>query len=264
MPSGRLLTHSRVVRELILSLVWYHYRGDIDIEIKLSDIKEAYRSYLGWIVEPTRTEAEVRDNPFELFYVRRIIANHFAFIRTKTSWKGAFHATNIGANNISDGLLVKTAAARTSGEIASNHVFGAAATITASNAYGEVNGVAELIKTTKPELLNMDLNCYLSQTMYDLYRKNRQTLFAQHVGPGEKPTELDDYSNIKFVVDPGLAGKYTVAITPKDNLVFAANEEPGNYYFNTVQAIKSTQLSARVSLSFDFATSEFLFLNDKV
>lgn len=237
--------------------------GDIDIEIKLSDVKEAYRSYLGWIVEPTRSEAEVRKTPFELFFIRQIIANHFAFIRTKTSWKGAI-GSGIGANNIADGLLVKTAAARTSGEIAASHVFTAATTITSSNAYAQVNGVADLIVATKPELLNMPLNCYLDQTRYDMYRKNRQTLFPNHVGPADRPTELDDYSNIKFVVDPGLAGKSTICITPKSNLVFAGNEAPGDYYFNAIQAIKSTQVTARVSLSFDFASPDLIFLNDKV
>ncbi|OIN55464.1 hypothetical protein BLX24_30335 [Arsenicibacter rosenii] len=238
--------------------------GDIDIEIKMSDVKELYRSYLGWIIAPDRSEAEIRDNPFEVFFIRRIIANHFAFIRTKTAWKGAINNANIGANNIADGLLVKTAASRTSGEIVASHVFTAATTIDVTNAYDQVNGVADLIKSTRPEMLNMELECKLSQSVYDLYRKNRRALFSQHVGPGEKPTELDDYSNIKFKIDPGLAGKSTIMVTPHDNLVFAGNEDPGTYYINIVRQVKSWQLTVRVSLAFDFASPDLIFLNDKV
>ncbi|UHG93370.1 hypothetical protein [Spirosoma oryzicola] len=238
-------------------------QGDIDLEITFDDIQKAYRSYAGWIMEPTRTEADVRENPFELFFVRRIIAAHFMFVRQKTSWKGIYNPTPVGAENIADGLLKKTAAGRASGEIKASHVFTSAA-ITVNNAYDQVNGVANLITTARPDLLSIPLNYYISQTDYDLYRKNRRTLFKEHVGPADKPTTLDDYTNITFVIDPGLAGKNTKVITPKDNLKFIANEAPGQYSINIVKQVKSWQISIRVSVGFDYASPELLFLNDAI
>lgn len=238
-------------------------QGDIDLEITFDDIQKAYRSYLGWIMELNRSEADVRDNPFELFFVRRIIAAHFMFVRQKTAWKGIYNPTPVGAENIADGLLKKTAAGRASGEIKASHVFAASA-ITVNNAYDQVNGVCDLIKTARPDLLSIPLNYYLSQVDYDLYRKNRRTLFKEHVGPSDKPTSPDDYSNITFVIDPGLAGKNTKVITPKENLKFIANEAPGAYSINIVKQVKSWQISIRVSVGFDYASPELTFLNDAV
>ncbi|GAB3803011.1 hypothetical protein GCM10028819_32260 [Spirosoma humi] len=239
-------------------------QGDIDLEITFDDIQKAYRSYLGWIVEPTRTEADVRENPFELFFIRKIISTHFQFVRMKTAWKGVYNPTPVGAENIADGLLKKTATGRaTGGDIKASHVF-TSAPITINNAYDQVNGVADLIKTTRPDLLSIPLNYYIAQVDYDLYRKNRRTLFKEHVGPADQPKTLDDYSNITFVIDPGLAGKSTKVITPKENLKFIANEAPGAYSINIVKQVKSWQISIRVSVGFDYASPELMFLNDAV
>ncbi|WP_266364157.1 hypothetical protein [Tellurirhabdus rosea] len=239
--------------------------ADIDIEIKLSDIKDYYNSYLGWLRAPNTTLKQATETPFELFMIQEVIKNHFAFIRTKTAWKGVYNTTNIGAENITDGFNVKTTAGRgVGGDISTGHVFTAATTIDATNAYAQVNGVADLVKSARPELLNMPMNCYLSQSLYDFYRQNRRTLFPQWVGPAEKPTELDDYSNVTLVVDPGLAGKQTIAVTPKENLQFIGNEAPGEYSLNIVRQVKSWQMSIRVSLGFDYASPDLLFINNKI
>lgn len=240
-------------------------QGDIDIKLTNSDIQKAYRSYLGWIMEPTRTEAEVRDNPFELFHIRQIIAQHFQFARTKTSWKGVYNPTPQGAENIADGYIKKLATGRTAGgDIKASHVFTSAATITDANCYEQVLGLAQKLVDEREDLLNIPLNLYLSQRNYDRYKKGRRAAFPEFVGPGEKPTTLDDQTNISFVIDSGLVGKDTMVITPKQNLKFIADEAPGSYYINIVRAVKHWELSIRVSIGFDYASPDLVFLNDKV
>jgi hypothetical protein len=238
--------------------------ADIDFEITNEDIKELYRSYLGWVMEPTRSESEVRDNPFELFFVRQVIARHFEFIRLKTAWKGVFNASAVGAENIADGLIAKITAGIADSSIAAGNVFTAAATISTSNAYDQVNGVADKVAAADEKLLSAPLNVYLSQGMYDKYRKHRRALFPEHVGPNERPTTHDDYSNMSFVVDPGLAARDKVVITKKENLLFVVNEDPAAFSMNIVRQVKSYQVSMRISAGFDFATGDWLFTNDKV
>lgn len=236
--------------------------GDIDLVITYDDVKKAYRSYLGWVMEPNRSEADVRDNPFELFFVRMIIRQHFQFVRTKTVWKGVYNPTPVGAENIADGLLKKLTTGRAAGgDIKASNVFDGDV-ITDNNAIDQINGVANLITASREDLLALPMNCYLSQVTYDKYRRNRRALYPNHVSPSEKPTTLDDFSNITFVVDPGLTGKQTVVITPKQNLKFIANEAPGVYSINIVRQAKHWELTIRVSVGFDYASPDLTFLND--
>jgi len=238
--------------------------ADIDISFTLSDIKKAYQTYIGWLKTAGRTLAEVNANPFELFFIQHIINTHFEYIRLQTAWNGVYNPAGTGALSIADGFLTKfTAASAVGGDLKPSHIFDGEP-LTTSNAYGQVNGLAELVRDTTPKLLNQPLNLYLSAKSYDLYRKNRQTLFKEHVGPADRPTALDDFSNINFVVDPGLAGSDHLSITPKKNMLFIANENPGAYYLNIVKNIKSWDMTVRVSLGFDFATGDWLFKNDQL
>ncbi|GAB2798808.1 hypothetical protein GCM10027275_50570 [Rhabdobacter roseus] len=238
--------------------------ADIDLEIKLSDIKEAYQTYLGWLKTPGRTLQDVNANPFELFFLNHIVARHFEFVRLNTAWNGVYNGAGAGSGAIADGFIAMFTTGRgVGGDIASSHVFDGTA-LTASNAYAQFNGVANLVASQRPKMLNQELNVYCSLSAYDKYRHNRRTLFAEHVGPADRPAVLDDYSNMKFVVDPGLAGKDTIVVTPKKNLLFVANEDPNVYSINIVKAIKSWQITIRTSLGFDYATPDWLFLNDVV
>ena len=238
--------------------------ADIDIEFTLSDIKKIYQTYLGWMKTPGRTLSEVNANPFELFFLRHVIASHFEFVRLQTAWQGVHNAAGAGALSLTDGFITKFTNGRSvSGDILASHVFDGTA-LTNANAYDQFNGVADLVATVRPKMLVEDLNVYCSQTAYDKYRKNRRTLFKEHVGPADRPTVLDDYSNMRFVQDPGLAGKDTIAITPKKNLVFVANEDPGAYAMNIIKQIKSWQITIRASLDFDYASPDWIFLNDLI
>ncbi|MPR36535.1 hypothetical protein [Salmonirosea aquatica] len=238
--------------------------ADIDLEFKYSDIKEAYQTYLGWLKTPGLSLNDVNKNPFELFFLGYILAKHFEFLRLNTAFKGVYNAAGSGAGSLADGFIAKFATGRgVGGDIAASHVFTAAA-ITASNAYAQVNGVADLVAATDQKLLNENLNVYTSRTVYDKYRQNRRTLFPNHVGPADRPTTLDDYSNMTFVNEPGLAGKDTIVITPKQNLLFVCNEDINMFSINIVKQIKSWQLTVRVSLDFDYATPDWIYLNDKV
>ncbi len=238
--------------------------ADIDLEIKLSDIKEAYQSYLGWIKTKGQTLNDVYEKPFELYFLDYILARHFEFIRLKTAWKGVYNAAGTGAGSIADGFIAAFAAGRAvTGDIPASHVFTGAA-ITATNAYDQFNGVANLLATENEKLLAEMLNVYCSLTAYDNYRKNRRTLYKEHVGPGDRPLELDDYSNMKFKVDPGLAGKNTIVITPKKNMLFVVNEDLDKFHINIVKDIKSFKISIRVSVGFDYASPTWTYLNNQV
>jgi len=238
--------------------------GDIDLEITLSQIKEIYQSYLGWTKAPNRTLNDVNDNPFELFFLNHIIGKHFQFLRTKTTWAGVYNAAGSGAGSLADGFITLFTAGRgVGGDILASHVFDGTA-ITDANAYAQVNGVANLVASADELLLREELNVYLSQTNYDKYRRNRRTLFPEHVGPADRPTILDDYSNMKFAIDPGLVGKDTIVIAPKKNMLFVCNDDPGKYRLNIVKDVKSWKMSIRASLGFDYATPDWVFLNDNV
>ena len=238
--------------------------ADIDLEITLSQIKEVYQTYLGWIKAPGRTLIEVSDNPFELYFLNHIIAAHFEFIRLNTAWNGVYNAAGSGAGSLADGFITMFTAGRgVGGDIAAANVFEGTA-LTAANAYDQFNGIAELVKDVRPKMLLKELEVKCSLQSYDLYRKNRRVLFKEHVGPADRPETLDDFSNMKFRVDPGLAGKDTIAITPKKNLLFVCNADPGQYRLSIVKDVKSWRLSIRASLGFDYATPDELFLNDLV
>lgn len=238
--------------------------GDIDLEVTLSQIKEYYQTYLGWIKTQGRTLNEVNDNPFELFFLNHVIGKHFEFIREKTAWGGVYNAAGAGAGSLTDGFIALFTAGRgVSGDILPTHVFDGEA-ITASNAYAQVNGVADLVKNVSEKLLRRNLNCYLSLSAYDNYRKNRRTLFPTHVGPADRPEVLDDYTNIRFKVDPGLVGKSTVVIAPQENMLFVCNDDPGKYRLSIVKDVKSFKISIRASLGFDYASPDWVFLNDNV
>jgi len=238
--------------------------GDIDLEITLSQIKEVYQTYLGWVKTKGRTLNELNDNPFELYFLNHIISSHFQFVRLNTAWNGVFNAAGSGAGALVDGFIAMFTAGRAvGGDIAASHVFDGDV-ITDANAYAQINGVADLVKSVKPQLLLEPLNVYCSLNSYDNYRKRRRELFPNHVGPADRPTQLDDYSNMTFNVDPGLAGKSTVVITPKRNMKFVANEDPGKYRLAIIKDVKSWKLSIRASLGFDYATPDWLFLNDQV
>lgn len=236
--------------------------GDIDIEFTLSDIKKAYQTYLGWLKTPGLSLNEVNQTPFELFFLRYIVGKHFEFLRLKTAWRGVYNAAGSGAASLTDGFLTKfIAESQVGGDIASSHIFDGTA-LTDANAYAQFNGVAELLASTDENLLHQELGVYCSRVAYDKYRRNRQTKFPNHVGPADRPDTLDDYSNMKFVIDPGLNGSDAITITPPQNLLFVCNEDPTVFTINVVKAIKSYQITIRASLDFDFATGDWIFRND--
>lgn len=238
--------------------------ADIDMEVTLSQINEIYKSYIGWTIAPGRTMIELQDNPYEIFFLKHILSTHFEMLRLETAWNGVYNPAGKGAGVLVDGFLTMFTAGRgVNGDIEASHVYDGAA-ITASNAYDQFNNVAELIKDERPKLLLKPLDLKCSLHAYDLYRKNRRILFKEHVGPADRPTVLDDFSNISFKVDPGLAGKDTIVITPPKNLLFVCNADPGQYRLSIVKAIKSYQISIRVSIGFDYATPDELFLNDNI
>jgi len=238
--------------------------ADIDLEITLSQINEVYKSYLGWSIAPGRTLIELQNNPFEIFFLRHLLSTHFEMLRLNTAWNGVYNAAGSGAGSLVDGFLtIFTAGRGVNGDIDASHVFDGAA-ITVNNAYDQFNGVADMVNSVRPKMLLKDLDVKCSRQAYDKYRKNRRTLFKEHVGPADRPDTLDDYSNMKFKVDPGLAGKDTIVITPPKNLLFVCNADPGQYRLSIVKDVKSYKVSIRVSLGFDFATPDELFLNDNI
>lgn len=238
--------------------------GDIDLFITNSQIKEVYQSYLGWIKTGAKSLAEVNANPFEMFFLSHIIGKHFDFVRKKTAWGGVYNASGTGAGALADGFIkMFTTGRAVGGDIASTHVFDGDV-ITAANAYDQFNGVANLVKSVNEDLLSDDLLAYCSLTAYDHYRAARRTLFPNFVGPGDRPAEFDDFTNIKFKIDPGLSGKSTIVITPKKNMLFVCNEDPTKYTLTIIKDVKGWKLNIRASLGFDYASPDWVFLNDNI
>ncbi len=238
--------------------------ADIDLEITLSQINEIYKSYLGWIKTAGRTMIEIQDNPFEIFFLQHILSSHFEMLRLNTAWNGVYNAAGSGAGSLVDGFLtIFTAGRAVGGDIEASHVYDGAV-LTTSNAYDQFNAVADMVNNVRPKMLLKELDVKCSQQAYDKYRKDRRLRFKEHVGPADRPENLDDYSNMKFKVDPGLAGKDTIVITPPKNLLFVCNSNPGEYRLSIVKDVKSYKVSIRCSLGFDFATPDELFLNDNI
>lgn len=236
---------------------------DLDFQFTLDDLKTMYRSYLQY-VKGLESERAVMENPFEVFYINEILRTHADNISVKAAWKGVKTAGQKGTDKVTDGLIKKTTEGRTSTDIPAAQVFTAATTIDVSNAYAQVNGVAALVQSQKPALLNVPLECRVGRDMYQLYRQNRRALFPDFVGPQENPTVLDDYTNISFKIDPGLAGKQTVVITPKSNLYFVTNEDVGAYRLKIVEDVKVWKCSIRLSYGFNYGVGKWVFLNNKV
>ena len=237
---------------------------DIDLTMTYADIKQYYDSYMGELMMGGKSLAEVRKNPFEAYFLKQIIKRHFAFFRTKTTWKGSRVAGPIGSQFVADGLNVKTAIGRAAGGDIPGSQWLAQAPMTVANAYAQVSAIIGLVNTNKPELLSGDLNCYMSQNTYTLYRQNRRALFPNTVGPDDKPTISDDYSNVNFVIDSGLAGKDTVLVTRKENLCVITNDSPETFSMNIVPQVKGFDINIRYELGMDYATPNWMFLNNLV
>lgn len=238
--------------------------GDIDLFITNSQIKEVYQSYLGWLKAPNVPLSDVTAKPFELFFLDHVISKHFDFVRKKTAWNGVYNAAGSGAGSLTDGFIKQFATGRgVSGDILPTHVFDGDP-ITDANAYAQFNGVAKLVKEVNEDLLQETLNVYCSLSAYDSYRRNRQTLFPNFVAPDARPDQLDDYTNLRFKIDPGLTGKSTIVITPQHNMKFVCNEDPRKYTLTIIRDVKGWKISIRVSLGFDYASPDWVFLNDLI
>lgn len=238
--------------------------GDIDLFITPSQIKEAYQSYLGWIKTPGLTLNQVTAKPFELFFLELIIGKHFDFVRKKTAWGGIYNQAGAGAGALADGFIkMFTTGRAVGGDILSTHVFDGDP-ITAVNAYDQFNGVAKLVAEVNEDLLGDDLLAYCSLTAYDNYRIARRAKFPDFVSPSERPTAFDDYTGITFKVDPGLQGKSTIVITPKKNMMFVCNEDPSKYRLKIIEDVKGWKVNIRASFGFDYASPDWVFLNDNI
>lgn len=238
--------------------------GDIDLFITLSQIKEAYQSYLGWIKTPGLSLNQVTAKPFELFFLELIIQKHFDFVRKKTSWGGVYNQAGTGAASLADGFIkMFTTGRAVGGDILSTHVFDGD-TITAANSYAQFNGVADRVAAVNEDLLSDDLLAYCSLTAYDLYREGRQAKYPNFVAPDARPTVFDKYTGITFKVDPGLQGKSTIVITPKKNMMFVCNEDPSKYTLTIIRDVKGWKVSIRASFGFDYASPDWVFLNDNI
>ena len=236
---------------------------DIDLMITRDAIKNFSRSYLGVMLN-TREKTEIERQDFPAYMLQQIITSQFGFLYRDGAWKGVRAVAGRKSGNSVTGLLEKLTVGRaTGGDILPGQVH-TSAVLTEQNAYEEVNAVAELVRANNSELLNQPLEARMSADTYLKYKRNRRALFSQHVSPSELPTVLDDFSNIRLVQEPALAGKDTIVIASPEMFRFTSNENVGDYALSMVKDVKGWKFNLHFSLCFDYAYGKQVYLNDKV
>ncbi|MCA0229892.1 MAG: hypothetical protein LCH91_05470 [Bacteroidetes bacterium] len=236
---------------------------DIDLSLKRSDILKIYRSYERYIMGLTSKE-EVLANPVQLYFLKDILARAGRNLALKTAYKGVYNASGSGSLAVADGLLLKFAAGRgVGGDIPSAQVYDSTVeSITASNAYNEVNNVAQLTMSN-PDMAGMPMLLRLSPEFYLKYKQNRRALFPNVVSPMENPTVLDDFQNITLVQEFGLQSTEFAFIEPGDNLFFTTDENVGNYSIKIIEDVKGWKLNIMLSGGFQYGAGKHLFMNDR-
>lgn len=237
---------------------------DIDLTLTRETIKGWVRSYLSSVTNMNREKPLIESQSFPMFALQEIIKRQFGFLYLGGAWQGNRLANGRKSGDSVTGLLERLTEGRASGgDIPSSNVHTAAA-ITESNAYEEVNAVAELVYNSDPAYLNQGLELRMSADTYLKYKRNRRTLFDKHVSPSENPTTLDDFQSIRIVQDPGLAGKQTIVLADPSIFKATINENVGDYSMSIVKNVKSWDFNLHFSLCFDYAWGKKIYLNTHV
>jgi len=243
---------------------WKLQEVDADFFIPRSQILAIAKSYLRKVKGLGNVQA-VLDNPFETFFLEEIIQGQGLFLRENTAWKGDADAAQVGSLTAMDGLLLKLiAGAAGGGDIpAANTLTHVGAFAGVEEIYEHVQALCEKYDDNLPRLAETSTEIRLSRSMWKKYNQGRRAKFPDHVGPNETATSPDDHDNKKFVIDPGLAAKESVIITPPNNLFFGTDGaiKPR---LSIQPQIKGWEVNIFLRGAFDYAHGPFIVRNNKV
>ncbi|MCX6216557.1 hypothetical protein [Spirosoma sp.] len=237
---------------------------DIDLHFTVGEIQTMYRSYLQY-VKGLESEKDVLANPFQVFFLEQIIKTARANLRTLASWKAVKNGANKGSIYAITGLLAKLTAGRgVNGDIPSENVLTAAATIDDTNSYEQVIAMCKQVEAANEALLNIPLQLRLSPSLARSVNRRRQAKFSNVLRPDDVMTAIDGYDNVTLKADVGLSGKQTMVITPASNLFFVCNEDVSAYRLKAIETVKGYDINIRMSVGFDYGFGKLVFPNDKV
>jgi len=243
---------------------WKLQEIDADFFIPRSQIIAITNSYLRK-VKGLGTVQSVLDNPFETFFLQEIIQGQGLFLRENSSWKGDADAAQVGSLFAIDGLLLKliTGAAGGGDIPAGNTITVSGAFADTSAIYNHIQALCDKFDDNLPRLAESSTEIRLSRSMWKKYNQGRRVLFPDHVGPNEATFTPDDHDNKKFIIDPGLAGKETVIVTPPNNLFFGTDGtiQPR---LSINQQLKGWEVNIFMRAAFDYAHGPFIVRNSKV
>lgn len=242
---------------------WKMQEVDADVFIPRSQIISLANS---WLRTSKRVGSvqEVLDNPFETFFLREIIQGQGLFLRENSSWKGDADSAQTGSLYAVDGLIFKLVTATSGGEIPAGHVVAAPADLSTSDeaVYEHIQAMCDKYADVLPRMAESSAEIRLSRKMKQRYDRGRRAKFPDSVGPNDKALTPDDYENMKFVIDVGLAGKETIVITPPQNLFFGT--DGGQNRLTIDPQVKGWNVNLFFRCAFDFAYGKFIVRNNKV
>lgn len=242
---------------------WKMQDIDADIFIPRSQITSIAKS---WLRNAKRVGSvqEVLDNPIETMFLREIIQGQGLFLRENSSWKGDADSAQTGSLFAVDGLLLKIiAGAGGGGDIPSAHTVAGPTTFTTDESvYDHIQAMCDKYADVLPRLAESRGEIRLSRRMKQRYDRGRRAKFPQSVGPQDVAIAPDDYENLVFVIDVGLAGKETVIITPPNNLFFGT--DGGQNRLTIIQDVKGWKMNMFFRCAFDYAYGKFIVRNNKV
>lgn len=240
---------------------WKMQDVDADIFIPRSQIMGLAK---GWLRQSKRVGSvqEVLDNPFETFFLREIIQGQGLFMRENSSWKGDADTAQTGSLYALDGLLYKIIAGVADGSIPAANTLNIAAFADDAAVYDHIQALCDKYASVLPRLAESRGEIRLSRAMKLRYDRGRRAKFPNSVGPKDVALAPDDYENLVFTIDVGLAGKETIVITPPNNLFFGT--DGGQNRLTIIQDVKGWKCNLFFRAAFDFAYGKFIVRNNKV
>lgn len=239
---------------------------EIDTEISRSELISIGRSYQKWMMGIESLDEALKAD-FALFFLQKAMKEMIVQkIALKAVWKGNRTVTQSdrGAEKSFTGLIKRISDGyAVGGDIPADNVFESEEALDEDNAYDEVNAVCQKAYNTV-ELTGLPINVYLSEQVWLNYCKKRRAMSPNTIKLGETTDKPDYMPNLTFKPQHGLAGKETVVVTPKTNLKFSVNDNPGNYNLEMAKVMKGYQLNILASGGVDYGYGAYLFCNDKV
>ncbi|RAJ92225.1 hypothetical protein LX87_05193 [Larkinella arboricola] len=192
----------------------------VDVLFSHTKIMALYKSWLGKVKAKRINPEEV---PLEEYITAGILAKYRENIRVKTLFNGVYNKAGNTPLDVMDGLRTQILAEITSGGIPSANIIDTAV-ITVDNAVAEFEKMLAAIPDAE---LYGDMVCVTSRQLKTFYELNFRKLYGTlPYNTGQEKAVIVG-SNIRFVVEPGLADFKRPLFTPKGNLVYLYDDMDG-------------------------------------